>query len=113
MITVTLDSGYSESYATMGEAREALILARNAGVDGAIWTDGRTIRIGDAAWHAYSAGVNWASREWDAHPDPASAGAWRSSAIDALPLVDGDRDLADIANAGAREHWDMLLSEVA
>jgi len=104
---------------TASRAREALILASDAGVDGAIWTDGQTIRIGDAAWNAWGAGVDWADREWDAHPDPVAAGAWRSSAIDALPLVDADSDhddrdaLAYIANEAARERWNAMIAEAS
>lgn len=67
MITVTLSNGYSESYATMSEARNALIAATRAGESGAIVDDdGREIRVGDAAWNAWAAGVDWADREWEA-----------------------------------------------
>lgn len=62
MIRVDLDNGYSESYATMAEARDALIMARSAGHDGAIWTDGQTIRIGDAAWTAWTGDDDAAAR---------------------------------------------------
>lgn len=53
------------------------------------------------------------------HPDPVAAGAWRSSAIDALPLVDADSDhddrdaLAYIANEAARERWNAMIAEAS
>lgn len=119
--TVTLDAGcYAEGWATMLEARLHLIAAQAEGRHGYITDDaGQDIRIGDAAWRAYSAGVDWADREWEAHPDPVASGAWRSSAIDALPLVDADSDhddrdaLAYIANEAARERWNAMIAEAS
>lgn len=119
--TVTLDAGcYSEGWSTMLEARLHLIAAQAEGRYGYITDDaGQDIRIGDAAWRAYSAGVEWADREWDAHPDPVASGAWRCSAIDALPLVDADSDhddrdaLAYIANEAARERWNAMIAEAS
>lgn len=110
MITVDLENGYSESFATMREAREALIAADAAGESGAIVADGgEPIRLGSPEWMAWAAGEEWAEREWEAHPDPVASGAWRASAIDARPLVD-DRDLADVVAAAATARWNEMLA---
>lgn len=53
-IRIDLENGYSETFATMAEARAALIAARNAGVEGAIDADGVAIWIGDETWQAWA-----------------------------------------------------------
>lgn len=116
--TVTLDAGcYTEGWSTMAEARNHLVEALvEDGRHGYI-TDpsGRTFRIDDAAWRAWDAGFDWATREWEAHPNPVSTGPWRPCAADAMPLVDVDRDhsdrdaLAEIACEAARTQWDEML----
>ncbi len=61
---------------------------------------------------AQAAGIAWAEREAEALMVPPK-GHWLSSTSDALALVDGDRDLAAIANGAARQRWEELVEEAS
>lgn len=71
------------------------------------------VQHGDVWWdedrnYAEVAGAEWAEREANAL-EGAPAGAWRGTPNDALPLVDGDNDLAEIANKVAERRWSELV----
>lgn len=66
------------------------------------------IESSNAVAEARAAGVEWADREAGALESTPSGG-WLSSASDALPLVDGDQELAEICNRAARQRWDEIV----
>lgn len=69
------------------------------------------IESSNAVAEARAAGVEWADREAGALVSTPSGG-WLSSASDALPLVDGDQELAEICNRAARQRWDDIVETV-
>ena len=61
---------------------------------------------------AKAAGVAWAEREAEAL-EGRPRGYWRAAELDALPLVDGNRDLAAICHDAADRRWAELVEEAS
>ena len=58
---------------------------------------------------AAQAGRDWADREADALIG-VPTGAWRSTSRDALPLVDSDPLLAEVAHVAAVARWTEIVA---